>query len=113
MRGQTGRFPDSFERVLTGRSTTLDAPGKLHCPGVAVAIASARPYRGESLVQSVSHRYPAGAASKGDEAGCNTWRCPKFTNSSRSSFSFEKYRRTKLVGLSTAPSIPAENCSRN
>src|SRR4029079_9710903 len=92
------------------RRTTAVSVGKIHCAGVAVITAPVPPYRRESLVQSASHRQFCGGASKGSEAGCKTWRSPKFTNSKRSSLPSEKYRSTKLVRPSTAPSIPPEFC---
>jgi len=103
----------AFRRYSTGRNATVDSAGKTHCSSVASAIESAPPYRGASLVQSVFHLKPDGGASKGSPAGFKICRSPKFTMSRRSSFSSEKYLRTKLAGPRTAPSIPPELCSRN
>src|SRR5262245_57308811 len=98
--------------LRTGRNTTADSAGKTHCSGDTMVTALA-PYRGESLVQSVSHLQLGSGASKGSEAGCKTWRSPKFIINRRSSLVSEKYRRTKLAGPRTVPSTPPELCSRN
>jgi hypothetical protein len=95
------------------RRATAVSPGNTHSAGVALMTAFAPPYRCESLVQSGSHLQPGQGASKGSEAGCNTWHPPRLISKSRSSFRLEKYRSTKLAGPSTAPSIPPELCSRN
>src|SRR5438874_10989312 len=87
----------AFGRYSTGRKATVDSAGKSHCSSVASAIESAPPYRGASLVQSVSHLKPDGGASNGSAAGFKICRSPKFTMSRRSFFSFEKYLRTKLA----------------
>ena len=96
-----------------GRNTTADSVGKTHCSGDTIATALAPPYLGESLVQNVSHLQLGGGASKGSETGCKTWRSPEFIINRRSSLVSEKYRRTKLAGPRTAPSIPPELCFRN
>src|SRR5215217_4049364 len=103
----------AFRRYSTGRNATVDSLGTSHCSSVASAIESAPPYRGESLVQSVSHLKPEGGASKGSAAGFKNCRSPRLMRSKRSSFCFEKYLRTKLAGPRTPPSIPPELCSRN
>ena len=89
--------------------TIADSAGSRHSDSVSGSTVPGPPYAGDSLLQSVSHRFPGGGAGSGSGAGLKCSVLSKLNKSSRSSPAGRKYRGKTHPAPSATPARCGEN----